>query len=166
MTSIEPPDEGDRAFVVLSFKGDNLDPEKLISLVPIPASRPRRKGERMGRSDGAGSHVAQTGYCSFSTMDIGSLTSGDAHLRYVLDSLERNILDIQKMISEQSLICCVTFFEGCLEGESFADLNPDLCQRATDLGLPLVRKETDFFTIVNDPLWSSDEECAQRAIPE
>jgi hypothetical protein len=54
-------------------------------------------------------------------------------------------------MATQSLTWKATFFEGEGEGRSFADLSPELLQRAAQAGPPLLLKGEEAVTFVFDP---------------
>jgi hypothetical protein len=141
-------DEG--AFVLLEFKGDLLDPAPLISLLSLTPVRPRKKGDPTGPARGTKIPTAKTGYCGFTTAGKGLPGSGEAHVEFLLETVESHIVEIRKIIAAQSLEWCAIFFEGRSEGQSFSDLRPELLHRSVQLGLPLFPKEKDAMTVVFD----------------
>lgn len=138
-------------FIALSFKGDDLRPDELISLFKLRARLPRRKGDP--RSPGRPSAgVAPTGYCSFSTLAVPGLATASDHLRFLLDELAPVLPALRQLIGARSLRWTATFFDGDGEGGRFADLDPALLRRAAGYGLALEPAEPQAVTfIVVDP---------------
>jgi hypothetical protein len=150
MMSENVPEEGG-AYVLLSFRGDNFDPPPLIALIPLAAVRPRRKGEPVSRPrNGKPPVLAKTGGCSFTTDD--QVASGDPndHVRFLLGIVQERIGAIREIMREQSLTWTAWVFEGDREGQKMSDVDAALIRRATDLGLPLLRKEPDRYMLVYD----------------
>jgi hypothetical protein len=142
--------DDDGAFILLDFTGDKLDPAPLVALIPLAPVRPKRKGEALGSAKGGSAPIAKTGYCGFTTAGNGLLPTGDAHLEFLLKSVEGRVVAIRKTMSEQSLKWRAVFFEGDSEGQSFSDLTPELVHKAGLLGLPLLPKGAEAITIVAD----------------
>jgi hypothetical protein len=77
--------------------------------------------------------------------------SGDAHLTFLLEMIESRLAAIRDVMTAQSFTWKAVFFEGEKEGRSFADLSPELLQRAARIGLPLAPKGEEKATFVFDP---------------
>ena len=149
-TSDESDLDGEAVFVVLDFIGDNLEPSRLVPLIPLDPGRPKRKGEPLGRTRGATQPVAKTGYCGFSTTGQGLPATSNAHLGFLLAIVEPRLGAIQRVMSEQTLRWKATFFEGDHPGQYFADLDREVLARAARLGLPICPGGEGAVTIVYD----------------
>ncbi len=143
--------DGEAVFIVLDFIGDNLEPSRLIPLIPLPPERPKRKGEPLGRARGPTQPVAKTGYCGFSTRGQGLPATSNAHLGSLLDIVEPRLGPIRRIMSEQSLRWEATFFAGDYPGQYFADLDQEILARAARLRLPICPEGEGAVTIVHEP---------------
>lgn len=138
------------AFIMLDFKGDNLDPAPLLSLIPLVPVRPRKKGTPVGPTRNGRTPTAKTGYCGFTTDGkIRSKNSSD-HVEFLLSVIDECIDDIREIMNRHSLTWRAVLFEGNSDGRYFSDLGPELFRRARELGLPLLRKGEEAMTIVVD----------------
>ncbi len=145
-----PETEDDGAFFLLDFKGDDLDPAPLISLIPLTPVRPRKKGDPLGHDKDGRVPTARTGYCGFTTADKIRSKNANDHVRAILDIVDDRLVAIRDMISLQSLEWTAVLFEGPSEGRVFSNLNPELFRRASELGLPLLPKGDEAMTFIRD----------------
>jgi hypothetical protein len=129
-------DEEYRAFAVMAFVGDALDPEKLLPLIPLTKVWWKRKGDALGRPFNGRVPVAKTGVCSYST--TGSGCDGNDQVALLLRAIEPRIEDIRRVVTESELRWKLEFFEGNIAGHRFADLKPELFTWAERLGVLLI----------------------------
>ncbi|MEO8716083.1 MAG: DUF4279 domain-containing protein [Acetobacteraceae bacterium] len=148
-------DEG--AFVILDFRGDNLDPAELTSVIPLKPLRPRKKGDPLGPSRNGKAPTVKVGYCGFSTDDEVASKNASVHVDFILNVVRPHYSALREIMIRQSLIWRAVLFEGNREGRYFSDVDPRLLLIAAELGLPLVPKGEERFTVVADPVRTSPE---------
>src|SRR5665213_1683083 len=112
--SSNPEDDGGTPFVTLDFIGDDLDPEPLITLIPLRARRPLKKGDPTGSARDGNVPRAKTGVCIFSTLDATNSRSLNEHLRLVLDTIEVRESEIKRIVAAYSLRWQAVLFNDCL----------------------------------------------------
>ncbi|HVB68279.1 MAG TPA: DUF4279 domain-containing protein [Acetobacteraceae bacterium] len=142
--------EEDGVFALLDFKGEDLDPAPLISLIPLTPVRPRKKGDPLGPDKGGKVPVAKTGYCGFTTAGKILSKSANDHVSAILDIVDDRIVAIREVMSLQSLAWKAVLFEGRSKEQVFSSLNPELSRRASGLGLPLLPKGEEAMTFIGD----------------
>jgi hypothetical protein len=143
-------DMDDSAFIMLDFKGDNLDPTPLLSLLPLVPVRPKKKGDPVGPTRNGRTPTAKTGYCGFTTDGKVQSKNSTDHAEFLLKVIDERINNIREIMSTHSLTWRAVLFEGNSDGRYFSDLSPELLRRAAELGLPLLRKGEEAMTIVVD----------------
>jgi hypothetical protein len=143
-----PATEDERAFVLLDFRGDDLDPAPLISLIPLTPVRLKKKGDPLSGGKKEKVPIAKVGYCGFTT--AGKVPSRDTneHVRALLDAISGHIDEVRKVMSLQSLIWEALLFEGRMKGQLYSDLDTRLIGHAEELGLPLLPNRDEAMTIV------------------
>jgi len=143
--------ESGTPWVLLDFKGDDLDPEPLISLIPLKALRPSKKGDAMGPARDGKVARAKTGVCIFSTHEAVHSASLNEHLKLVLDTVEARETQIKQMMAAYSLRWAAVLFNEPPEADPRPLLDASLVARAARLGLPLEREGQGAVTFVRDP---------------
>jgi hypothetical protein len=88
---------------LLAFKGDELDPAKLIRHFSMKPVRPKKKGDRLGSRSGHPPALASTGYCGFSTSKSVSSKNINDHISFLLEEISRNLNDIKIIIRDNHL---------------------------------------------------------------
>src|SRR5260370_29939185 len=88
---------------LLAFKGDELDPAKLIRHFSMKPVRPKKKGDRLGSRSGYPPALASTGYCGFSTSRNVSSKNINYHISFLPEAISPNFNDIQSTIRNDNL---------------------------------------------------------------
>jgi hypothetical protein len=88
---------------LLAFKGDELDPAKLVRYFSMRPVRPKKKGDRLGSRPGSPPALAATGYCGFSTSGCVSSNNINDHISFLLEEISRNLDDIKIVIRDDHL---------------------------------------------------------------
>jgi hypothetical protein len=145
--SSDPEDQDGTPYVLLDFIGDDLDPEPLISLIPLRALRPLKKGDPTGPAGDGKVPRAKTGVCIFSTRDATNSSSLNEHLRLVLDTVEERECEIKRIMAAYSLRWQAVLFNEPPEADPRPLLDASLVQRAAKLGLPLETETGDAVSV-------------------
>ncbi|MGA9866248.1 MAG: DUF4279 domain-containing protein [Acetobacteraceae bacterium] len=137
MMSKDADDTEERAFFMLDFVGDRLDPAPLMALLPLTAVRPKRKGDPLGPTRDGKTPRAKMGYCGFQTDDKVPAKNPNEHAEFLMQVISTHLNGIRSIMSAQSLAWKAVLFEGSSEGQRFSDLDPEILRKAEELGLPL-----------------------------
>lgn len=121
----------------LDFWGEKLDAGPIMAVVPMKASKPKRKGDPLGPAREGKVPVAKFGTCIFFTGDVVLDRDPSAHVQYILDAIQAHTAEIMKIKQAQEIEWSITVFEGSRDNEKLKDVDPVLMEAARELGIPV-----------------------------
>lgn len=126
---------------LLVFKGDELDPAKLIRYFSMKPFRSKKRGDRLGNRAGYPPPLASTGYCGFSTSEYVSSKNLNDHISFLLEEISCNSNDIKNIIRDDHLsweIVCFFYPPQNLQ----ALLSKSNVVKSKEIGIEIVRDES------------------------
>jgi Domain of unknown function (DUF4279) len=136
-----------RTYATLSIAGDHLDPKDVAEILPAPAKRAHRKGEKFYAGQRAGTLTGRTGIWYFDTRDVASddLT---VHLHHIVKLLypepgnTDRVSRLRKIMGREHAHARVSCFWYGKPGMEAPSIPPDILEALK--GVP-VEFERDFY---------------------
>ncbi len=146
MTNTDPlPD----VFATLSFAGDNLDPNEIRRVLPVPPRRAHRKNERYYSGRRAGYLTGRTGIWSLTTnslTDSHNLADHVAELTRILYPSphdNRQLMELRDILARSGARAKISVYWCGRTGDVPPDVPADLALLAQELAATI---ETDYHT--------------------
>jgi hypothetical protein len=135
---------------LMSFSGENLDPESISNLLPLKPFSSKKRGEPLGPPrPGRPAPLARRGGISYSTSCIISDDIND-HLRYLLNAVLPVSDQIKSLVDRDHLLWDIVLFIDNPPSDWRSLLEESITRTLKTLGIELFLDDPNTITIVEE----------------
>jgi Domain of unknown function (DUF4279) len=136
---------------LMQFSGENLDPERISTLLDIQPFSSKRKGEPMARPrPGRPTPLARRGGVSYSTYQNIVSDNINDHLRYLLQAVFPVARELRSLVDRDHLAWRIICFFDNPPADLRAALEPSIANRLDELGIELFLDDPNTVTFVKE----------------